>query len=104
MFKYSLQTAALLIFTMTSAQAGVIIGGTRIIYQGDKKETSLNVKNPDKLSYLIQSWSDAGEKSNAKSPFMVTPRFFALAGGKKTRCVLFVLVVTYQKTGSRCIG
>lgn len=53
MFKYSLQTAALLIFTMTSAQAGVIIGGTRIIYQGDKKETSLNVKNPDKLSYLI---------------------------------------------------
>ncbi|EHB3785049.1 fimbria/pilus periplasmic chaperone [Salmonella enterica subsp. houtenae serovar 17:z29:-] len=83
MFKYSLQTAALLIFTMTSAQAGVIIGGTRIIYQGDKKETSLNVKNPDKLSYLIQSWSDAGEKSNAKSPFMVTPPLFRLGGGQE---------------------
>lgn len=54
MFKYNLWITALLIFTMTSAQAGVIIGGTRIIYQGDKK-ISLNVKNPDKFLYLIQS-------------------------------------------------
>lgn len=44
MNKYSLLTTATLIFLTTSAQAGVIIGGTRIIYNGDKKETSISVK------------------------------------------------------------
>lgn len=38
MNKYSLLTAATLIFFTASAQAGVIIGGTRIIYNGDKKK------------------------------------------------------------------
>ncbi len=53
MNKYSLLTAATLIFTTATVQAGVIIGGTRIIYNGDKKETSISVKNPDQSSYLI---------------------------------------------------
>jgi len=35
---------------LQSAQAGVIIGGTRIIYHADKKETSISVKNPGNLS------------------------------------------------------
>lgn len=83
MNKYSLLTAATLIFFTASAQAGVIIGGTRIIYNGDKKETSISVKNPYKSSYLIQSWSDAGEKSSDKSPFMVTPPLFRLDAGQE---------------------
>ncbi|EDR8058035.1 molecular chaperone [Salmonella enterica subsp. salamae] len=83
MNKYSLLTAATLIFFTASTQAGVIIGGTRIIYNGDKKETSISVKNPDKSSYLIQSWSDAGEKSSDKSPFMVTPPLFRLGAGQE---------------------
>lgn len=83
MNKYSLLTAATLIFFTASAQAGVIIGGTRIIYNGDKKETSISVKNPDKSSYLIQTWSDAGEKSSDKSPFMVTPPLFRLGAGQE---------------------
>ncbi|MDI5816998.1 molecular chaperone, partial [Salmonella enterica subsp. enterica serovar Cerro] len=83
MNKYSLLTAATLIFTTATVQAGVIIGGTRIIYNGDKKETSISVKNPDQSSYLIQSWSDAGEKSSDKSPFMVTPPLFRLGAGQE---------------------
>ncbi|MCV2963777.1 fimbria/pilus periplasmic chaperone, partial [Escherichia coli] len=54
-----------------------------IIYNGDKKETSISVKNPDQSSYLIQSWSDAGEKSSDKSPFMVTPPLFRLGAGQE---------------------
>lgn len=66
-----------------SVQAGVIVGGTRVIYNGEKKETSISVKNPDKSSFLIQSWSDAGESSTDKSPFMVTPPLFRLGGGQE---------------------
>lgn len=75
--------ATALLLAMSSAQAGVIIGGTRIIYKGDKKETSISVENPDKVSYLIQSWSDAGEESSDKSPFMITPPLFRLGAGQQ---------------------
>ncbi|EDT6764386.1 molecular chaperone [Salmonella enterica subsp. enterica] len=83
MKRYSPLIAATFLFTMTTAQAGVVVGGTRIIYNGDKKETSISVKNPDKSSYLIQSWSDSGENSTAKSPFMVTPPLFRLGAGQE---------------------
>ncbi|ENM1948368.1 TPA: fimbria/pilus periplasmic chaperone [Citrobacter braakii] len=71
-------TVAALLLVMSSAQAGIIVGGTRIIYKGDKKETSISVKNPDKTSYLIQSWSDTGEKNGDKTQFMITPPLFRL--------------------------
>lgn len=71
------------LLTMASAQAGVIIGGTRIIYNGEKKEASISVKNPDKSSYLIQSWSDTGEQSKDKAPFIVTPPLFRLGAGQE---------------------
>lgn len=71
------------LLAMASAQAGVIIGGTRVIYNGAKKETSISVKNPDKSSYLIQSWSDTGEQSKDKAPFIVTPPLFRLGAGQE---------------------
>ena len=71
-------TVAALLLVMSSAQAGIIVGGTRIIYKGDKKETSISVKNPDKTSYLIQSWRDTGEKNGDKTQFMITPPLFRL--------------------------
>ncbi|HGY3715387.1 TPA: fimbria/pilus periplasmic chaperone [Citrobacter gillenii] len=83
MNKYISLVATTMLFAMASAQAGVIVGGTRIIYNGDKKETSISVKNPDKSSYLIQSWSDTDEQSKDKSPFMVTPPLFRLGGGQE---------------------
>lgn len=83
MKRYSQLIAATLLFSMSAAQAGIVVGGTRIIYNGNKKETSISVKNPDKSSYLIQSWSDSGEKSTDKSPFMVTPPLFRLGAGQE---------------------
>lgn len=81
MNKYILIVIASLL--SASVQAGVIVGGTRIIYNGENKETSISVKNPDKSSYLIQSWSDAGETSTDKSPFMITPPLFRLGAGQE---------------------
>lgn len=59
--------ATALFLTINTAHAGVIIGGTRVVYQGEKKETSLNIKNPDKYSYLVQSWIDEDDSNNKKS-------------------------------------
>lgn len=75
--------AAVLMVSVNAAQAGVIIGGTRVIYHGDKKETSINVKNPDKYSYLIQSWVDTENVSTTKAPFIITPPLFRLGSSQE---------------------
>lgn len=76
--------ATLLMTIGTGAQAGVVIGGTRVIYDGAKKEASININNPDKGSYLIQSWVDgqldSGHSKAEKAPFIVTPPLFRLDG------------------------
>lgn len=67
----------------TAAQAGVVIGGTRIIYNGGEKESTIEVRNRDKTPWLIQSWTDdnglQGQNKNApKTPFQVTPSLYKL--------------------------
>lgn len=80
--------AAALLMTFSSiAQAGVVIGGTRLIYDGAKKESSINLNNPDSKPYLIQSWVDAGEAAAggqaSKAPFIVTPPLFRLDASQR---------------------
>ena len=48
-----------LLLVATASHAGVIINGTRLVYQGDKKESSLGLSNPDATDYLVQSWVDS---------------------------------------------
>ncbi|HDL6508632.1 TPA: molecular chaperone [Yersinia enterocolitica] len=69
-----------------SAQAGVAVGGTRVIYDGAKKEATLSVNNQDKnIPYLIQSWVDNIEATNHnKVPFIITPPLFRLDGGQES--------------------
>lgn len=67
-----------LLLVAATAHAGVIINGTRLVYQGDKKESSLGLSNPDTTDYLVQSWVDAGGKNLAKAPFLITPPLFRL--------------------------
>lgn len=57
---------------------GVTIGGTRLIYEGSKKEASLNVTNSDVSPYLIQSWAETQNGGADKAPFIVTPPLFRL--------------------------
>ncbi|WP_025122547.1 MULTISPECIES: molecular chaperone [unclassified Serratia (in: enterobacteria)] len=71
-----------LLLAINTVQAGVIVGGTRLIYDGGKKETSLSVTNPDKVPYLIQSWVDAPSGGADKAPFMLTPPLFRLNAGQ----------------------
>lgn len=73
---------AALLCSASAAQAGVVIGGTRLIYDGAKKESSLSVSNPDKVPYLIQSWIETLNGGAEKAPFMITPPLFRLDGGQ----------------------
>lgn len=77
-------TACLLGITSTS-WAGVVVGGTRVVYDGSKKEASISVMNPEKITpYLIQSWvEDASISSTKKAPFIMTPPLFRLDAGQE---------------------
>lgn len=76
---------AITMFTLVqaTATAGVIIGGTRIIFDGAKKEASISVNNPDATPYLIQSWIDEQEGGAGKTPFIITPPLYRLDSGQK---------------------
>lgn len=74
---------ALLPLTLMTANAGVIIGGTRVIFEGAKKEATINITNPDNTPYLIQSWIDMQDGVSGKAPFIITPPLYRLDGGQK---------------------
>lgn len=64
------------------ANSGIALSGTRLIYNSDANQTSINVINTDSKPFLIQSWVTATPKSNAKedSLFITTPPLFRLEG------------------------
>jgi len=82
---YSFLAASVLMVATLPATAGVIIGGTRVVYDGARKEASISVKNPEKIApYLIQSWVENIKGANtSKPPFIVTPPLFRLDAGKE---------------------
>ncbi|WP_309600872.1 molecular chaperone [Serratia sp. AKBS12] len=61
----------------------MVLGGTRVIYDAGKKESNINVKNPTKTPFLVQSWVKNDEHTGAKAPFIVTPPLFRLDGKKE---------------------
>lgn len=81
----SLMAAIALMAITLPATAGVIIGGTRVVYDGARKEASISLKNPEKVApYLMQSWvENSSESDSSKPPFIVTPPLFRLDAGKE---------------------
>lgn len=71
------------VLTHFNVQAGIVIGGTRLIYHGAQKEATLTVKNPDSLPYLVQSWVNITQDGTEKAPFLITPPLFRLDGGRE---------------------
>lgn len=74
----SLIAFAILSAGVSAANAGVVIGGTRVIYDGNKKESSISVTNPDTTPYLIQSWVETQNGGAEKAPFIITPPLYRL--------------------------
>lgn len=79
----TLIACAVISASVSFANAGVIIGGTRVVYDGNKKEASIDVNNPDKTPYLIQSWVETLNGGAEKAPFIITPPLYRLDGGQQ---------------------
>jgi len=68
-----------------AAHAGVVMGGTRIIFVEGKKEATLSVTNQDKNTpYLVESWIENFDKNNhSRVPFIVRHRYSGLMRKKR---------------------
>lgn len=69
-----------------SAQAGVVIDATRVVYPAARREVSVHLRNPGETPALVQSWIDVGDPGarpgEAKSPFVLTPPLFRVEPAK----------------------
>lgn len=75
--------AFLFLLSSSSANAGIALSATRVIYPADGKQVQLSVINTDNdNAFLIQSWVDdfAGKKSKN---FLITPPLFLMKGKKE---------------------
>jgi len=82
MGKSKILTLLFIITSVVTSQityaGGIIVGRTRVIYDADKREATLSVKNnADNNPFLIQSWVDAGGEKT-RGPFIITPPLFRL--------------------------
>ena len=81
-----------LIISCLSAQASVVLGGTRIIYPSNKAEVQIALKNKDPHTrYLVQSW--VSYVNNAKAPFVITLLFISCRKIVKPFYTLFLLAI-----------
>lgn len=72
-----------------SAMAGIVLGGTRIIYPAKQAEVQIALKNKDTdKRYLVQSW--VSNLDDSKAPFVITPPFIRLMKTDKPYCILFI--------------
>lgn len=85
MFPFVKKTVSALFISalLTSAPvfADIVISGTRIIYDANKKDVSVRLENKGNRPLLVQNWLDTGndnaDPSQIKVPFASTPPRFA---------------------------
>ncbi|MTC69579.1 fimbrial biogenesis chaperone [Providencia sp. wls1914] len=83
-------SVCIMLFALSqSAYAGVIIGGTRVIYPEGNKDVSISVENPDKVPYLIQSWIENANEGK-QTDFTITPPLFRLNQEKTNALRIFL--------------
>src|ERR1700741_2137258 len=67
------------------ALAGVVVHGTRVIYPGDRKEVTVELRNEGDAPSLVQAWMDSGEAkagdANGRDPQGGDPHAGAASGG-----------------------
>ncbi|BET43037.1 MULTISPECIES: fimbrial biogenesis chaperone [Atlantibacter] len=79
----ALLLSLLLCFTSFANAGGIVIGGTRVIYNGSAKEASINVQNNSTTSpFLLQSWVENSDEKG-RAPFVVTPPLFRIEPQEK---------------------
>lgn len=68
----------LLSISNASNASGISVGGTRFVYEENKREIDIPIFNSDKVKpFLIQSWVSPFE-GEGKTPFIATPPLFRI--------------------------
>ncbi|HWW05415.1 molecular chaperone [Collimonas sp.] len=81
-----------------AANAGVMLGGTRVILGENDRQASISLKNTDTSPYVVQTWIDAGEGKN-KTPLLVTPPLARLDPGAEN--ILRIVRIAGDLPGDR---
>jgi P pilus assembly chaperone PapD len=83
--------AGILLLTSGLANAGITLGGTRVVLQAPAKEASILVKNQAPQDIMIQSWMETESGAgNQDVPFAITPALSRLGANKQqTLRILF---------------
>ncbi|MDF3199164.1 molecular chaperone [Pseudomonas sp. 1912-s] len=69
---------------MTSANAGVMLNGTRIILGANERSVSTIVSNTGVSDYAVQAWiNDAADSRDRLSPFIAMPALFKVRAGEE---------------------
>lgn len=72
------------LLSLSCAQASVVVGATRVIFDGAKNNVEVAVENKDQTSDIVQSWiSLVDSASPTKDAFIITPPLFRLKAGEK---------------------
>ncbi|MBF8740617.1 molecular chaperone [Pseudomonas guariconensis] len=79
-------SALSIVMMATTAQASVVLSGTRVIYSTQEREVTLKLTNEGQTPVLVQSWIDDGDPNarpdRIKVPFTLTPPLFRLDAHK----------------------
>lgn len=69
-----------LLFTLSNANAAIVMIGTRIIFPAEKLEHSLQFQNKGQAPYLVQLWLEPEnlDQDQKPLPFITNPTFFKI--------------------------
>lgn len=86
--KYTVLSVLVTILVLIQqTHAAIVMKGTRIIFQSNEQETSIEINNKGTVPSLVQTWIDKGniEKSptNIQVPFVLSPPIFRIDGNKR---------------------
>ncbi|WP_429113230.1 fimbrial biogenesis chaperone [Aeromonas veronii] len=76
------------------SNASISLSATRIIYDSNKKEASINVINNGSQETLIQNWLEREKNHQSPPPFAVTPPLAKIKGNQRQ-----LLRILYQGSG-----
>lgn len=69
---------------LPASQAALTLSGTRIVFDGDKRNVSLTVINPSNRMFAVQTWINTeSDDQTTVVPFIATPALFRLNAGKE---------------------
>ena len=83
MKRFIIALTAIFTIGINLAHAGVVLGGTRVIYPANLAEVQVALKNKDNdKRYLVHSW--VSNIDDSKAPFIITPPIYKLDENHQT--------------------